>query len=157
NAVNTGVPRPKISIHRKLGPGRPATKGQKLEQQLDTLLTQAPRAYGSSEAGWTVEVLRDHLGQHDFQVSDTTVRRCVKSGCWVCNRFAATMPKHAPTAEKKKPGWQRLWPPYKRSSSSVVSKSSWSMSPTSPTSPLSNAAGFGKGSRSKSPAPPSAK
>jgi transposase len=43
-------------------PGRPATKGQKLEQQLDTLLPQAPSAYGSIEAGWMVDVLRDDLG-----------------------------------------------------------------------------------------------
>jgi len=85
-------------------PGRPATKGQKLEQQLDTLLTQAPSAYGYIEAGWTVDVLRDYLGQHDLQVSDTTVRRCLKSGGWVYKRFATTMPKHAPTAEKKSPG-----------------------------------------------------
>ena len=101
-------------------PGRPATKSQKLEQQLDTLLTQAPSAYGYIEAGWRVDVLRDYLGQHDLQVSDTTVRRCLKSGGWVYTRLATTMPKHAPTAEKKKPGWQRLLPPSKRSSSSVL-------------------------------------
>jgi transposase len=92
-------------------PGRPATKGQKLAQQLDILLTQAPSAYGYIEAGWTVEVLRDYLGQHDLQVSDTTVRRRLKAGGWVYKRFAKTLPKNAPTAEKKKPGWQRLLPP----------------------------------------------
>ena len=101
-------------------PGRPATKSQKLEQQLDTLLPQAPSAYGYSEAGWTVDVLRDYRGQHDLQVSDTTVRRCWKAGGWVYKRFANTMPKHAPTAETKKPGWQRVLPPSKRASSSVV-------------------------------------
>src|SRR5215813_1104227 len=78
-------------------PGRPTTKGQKLEQQLDTLLTQAPSAYGSIEAGWTVDVLRDDLGQPDLQVSNTPVRRRLHSGGWVYKRFATPMPKHAPT------------------------------------------------------------
>jgi hypothetical protein len=58
-----------------------------------------------------VDVLRDYLGQHDLQVRDTTVRRRLKSGGWVYKRFATTMPKNAPTGEKKKPGWQRLLPP----------------------------------------------
>jgi transposase len=101
-------------------PGRPATKSQKLEQQLDTLLPQAPSAYGYIEAGWTVDVLRDYRGQHDLQVSDPTVRRCWKAGGWVYKRFAKPMPKHAPTAETKKPGWQRGLPPSKRASSSVL-------------------------------------
>jgi transposase len=92
-------------------PGRPATKSQKLEPQLDTLLTPVPSAYGYIEAGWTVDVLRDDLGQHDLPVSDTTVRRGLKSRGWVYKRCAQTLPKNAPTAEKKKPGWQRLLPP----------------------------------------------
>jgi transposase len=59
--------------------------------------------------GWTVDVLRDYLrSQHALQVSDTTVRRRLKSGGWVYKRFAKTLPKNAPTAEKKKPGWQKL-------------------------------------------------
>jgi transposase len=91
-------------------PGRPATQGQQLEQQWDILLPQAPSTYGYIEADWTVDVLRDSLGQHDLQVSDTTVRRRLKAGGWVYKRFAKTLPKHAPTAEKKKPGWQRLLP-----------------------------------------------
>ena len=93
-------------------PGRPATKGQKLAQQLDTVLAQAPSAYGYIEVGWTVDVLRDYLrSQHALQVSDTTVRRRLKSGGWVYKRFAKTLPKNAPTAEKKKPGWQTLLRP----------------------------------------------
>jgi transposase len=101
-------------------PGRPATKGQPLEQPLDILVTQAPSAYGYIEAGWTVEVLRDYLGQQDLQVSDTTVRRRLQSGGWVSKCFTKTLPKNAPTAEKKTPGWQSLLPPYKGSSRSVL-------------------------------------
>jgi transposase len=99
-------------------PGRPATKGQKLTQQLDTLLAQPPCAYGYLEAGWTVDLLWDHLGQHDLHVSDSTVRRHLQSGGWVYKRFAKTMPQNAPTAAQKKRGWQRLSLPSKHSGSS---------------------------------------
>ena len=85
-------------------PGRPANKTRKLDQHMDTLLAQSPSAYGYIEAGWTVDLLRDYLGQHDLRVSDSTVRRHLKAGGWVYKRFANTMPKKAPTADKKSPG-----------------------------------------------------
>lgn len=100
-------------------PGRPATKGHKLNQQLDTLLSHAPSAYGYLEAGWTVDLLRDSLQRHDLQVSDATVRRALKLGGWVYKRFTKSMPHNAPTADEKKSGWQRLSPVSKRSGTNV--------------------------------------
>jgi transposase len=100
-------------------PGRPATKGHKLDQYLDTLLTQAPNSYGYIEAGWRVDLLRKYLGQHDLAVSDSTGRRHLKSGGWVYKRFAHPMPKNAPTAEEKNAGWQRLSPASLRPSNDI--------------------------------------
>lgn len=85
-------------------PGRPGTKSQKLNQQLDALLGQPPSAYGYIEAGWTVDLLRAYLRQHDIDVSDSTVRRALKSGGWVYKRFRKTTPTNAPTEDEKKPG-----------------------------------------------------
>jgi hypothetical protein len=39
------------------------------------------------------------------------VRRQLRAGDWVYKRFASTVPRDAPSAEKKKPGWQKLLPP----------------------------------------------
>jgi transposase len=63
-------------------PGRPATKAHQLDQHLDCLLAQPPNAYDYIEAGWTVDLLRDYLGQHHLDVSDATVRRALKAGGW---------------------------------------------------------------------------
>ena len=82
--------------------GRPATKGEKLNQQLDTLLSHVPSVYGYIEAGWTMALLRDYLRQQGFHVSDATVRRHLTSGVWVDKRFAKVIPSTAPTAEQKK-------------------------------------------------------
>jgi transposase len=87
--------------------GRPPTKGQHLTQQLETLLQQRPSTYGYLEAGWTVDLIRDHLRQHDLSVSDSTVRRHLKAGNWVYKRFAKTLPPKAPSDEQKKSGWHR--------------------------------------------------
>jgi transposase len=89
-------------------PGRPATKAHKLDQHLDGLLAQPPNAYGYIEAGWTVDLLRDYLGQHDLDVSDATVRRALKAGGWVYKRCTIGMPKPAPTADEKNAGWHKL-------------------------------------------------
>lgn len=89
-------------------PGRPGIKAHKLDQQLDTLLSQPPSIYGYIEAGWTVDLLRDWLRQHDLNASDSTVRRALKSGGWVYKRFTLTMPKNTPTADEKKTGWHKL-------------------------------------------------
>ena len=88
-------------------PGRPATKGHKLDQHLDAVLTQTPSAYGYIEAGWTVDLLRDYLLQQDLSVSDSSVRRALKSGGWVYKRFTKGMPKNAPSADEKKLGWHK--------------------------------------------------
>jgi hypothetical protein len=58
-----------------------------------------------------VDLLRDYLAQHQEAASDATVRRQLQAGDWVYKRFAKTVPRNAPTAEKKKPGWQKLLPP----------------------------------------------
>jgi transposase len=60
-------------------PGRPGTKSQQLNQPLDVLLAQPSIAYGSIEAGWTVNVLCDYLGQHHIDVSDSTIRRSLSA------------------------------------------------------------------------------
>ena len=92
-------------------PGRPATKGQGVTKQIEQLLIHSPSHFGYIEEGWTVALLRDYLAQHQEAVSDATVRRQLRAGPWVYKRFATTVPRNAPTAEKKKPGWQRLSPP----------------------------------------------
>src|SRR5215510_7539347 len=92
-------------------PGRPATKGQGVTKQLEQLLSHSPSHFGYIEEGWTVDLIRDYLAQHQEAVSDASVRRQLQAGNWVYKRFAKTVPRNAPTAEKKKPGWQILSPP----------------------------------------------
>src|SRR5215471_8467630 len=75
------------------------------------LLAHSPNHFGYIEGGWTVDLLRDYLAQHQAPASDATVRRQLKAGDWVYKRFTKTVPRKAPSAEKKKPGWQRLSPP----------------------------------------------
>jgi transposase len=91
--------------------GRPATKGQAVSAQLEHLLTQSPSHFGYIEDGWTVDLIRHYLAQHMDHVSDATVRRQLQAGDWVYKRFAKTMPRNAPSPEKKKRGWQKLSPP----------------------------------------------
>jgi transposase len=99
-------------------PGRPATKGQLVTAQLESLLAQSPSHCGYIEDGWTVDLIRHYLAQHTGDVSDSTVRRQLQAGGWVYKRFAKTVPRNAPSREKKKRGWQtssRLSVPVKRS------------------------------------------
>ena len=91
--------------------GRPATLGQRVSAQLEQLLAHSPTHFGYIEDGWSVDLIRDYLAQHQGSASDATVRRQLKAGDWVYKRFAKTVPRNAPTAEKKKPGWQKLSPP----------------------------------------------
>jgi transposase len=91
--------------------GRPATLGQRISAQLEQLLAHSPTHFGSIEDGWTVALLRDYLAQHQEAASDATVRRQLKAGDWVYKRFAKTVPRNAPTAEKNKRGRQQLSPP----------------------------------------------
>lgn len=98
-------------LHNTPQPGRPATKGQGVTAQIAQLLAHSPSHFGYIEEGWTVALLRDYLAQHQEAVSDATVRRQLQAGGWVYKRFAQTVPRNAPTAEKKKPGWQTLLRP----------------------------------------------
>jgi transposase len=92
-------------------PGRPATTGQRVSVQIAQLLAHAPSHFGYIEEGWTVDLIRDYLAQHQGAASDATVRRQLQAGDWVYKRFAKTVPRNAPSAAKKKPGWQKLSPP----------------------------------------------
>lgn len=78
--------------------------------QIEQLLAHSPSHFGSIEEGWTVDLIRTSLAQHQEAVSDATVRRQLQAGDWVYKRFAKTVPRNAPTAEKKKRGWQKLSP-----------------------------------------------
>ena len=98
-------------LHNTPQPGRPATKGQHVTEQLEQLLVHSPSHFGYIEDGWTVDLIRDYLAQHQDAASDATVRRQLKAGDWVYKRFAKTVPRNAPPAEKKKRGWQKLSPP----------------------------------------------
>ena len=89
-------------------PGRPATKGQGVTQQIEQLFVHSPSHFGYIEDGWTVHLLRDYFAKHHEAVSDATVRRQLQAGDWVYQRFAQTVPRNAPSVEKKKPGWQQL-------------------------------------------------
>jgi transposase len=98
-------------LHNTPQPGRPATKGQHVTAQLEQLFVHSPSHFGSMEDGWTVNLLRDYCAQHHEAVRDATVRRQLQAGDWVYKRFATTVPRNVPSAEKKKPGWQKLSPP----------------------------------------------
>ena len=98
-------------LHNTPQPGRPATKGQSVTAQLERLLAQSPNHFGYIEDGWTVDLIRHYLAQHTGDVSDATVRRQLQAGGWVYTRFAKTVPRNAPSSEKKKRGWQTLSPP----------------------------------------------
>jgi transposase len=110
---NAHTMRPWLKAYRTAGltglsntpqPGRPATTGQRVSAQLEQLLAHDPTHFGSIEDGWTVDLIRDDLAQHHGPASDATVRRQLKAGDWVYKRFAKTVPRNAPTAEKKSPG-----------------------------------------------------
>lgn len=98
-------------LHNTPQSGRPATKGHGVAAHLEHLLAQSPGHLGYIEDGWTVDLIRHYLAQHHEAVSDATVRRQLQAGDWVYKRFTKTVPRNAPTAEKKKPGWQKLSPP----------------------------------------------
>ena len=98
-------------LHNTPQSGRPATKGQAVTAHLEHLLAQSPSHFGYIEEGWTVDLIRHYLGQHTGDVSDATVRRQLQAGGWVYKRFAKAVPLNAPSAEKKKPGWQKSSPP----------------------------------------------
>jgi transposase len=98
-------------LHNTPQSGRPATTGQRVSAHIERLLAHSPNHFGYIEDGWTVDLIRDYLAQHQGSASDATVRRQLKAGDWVYKRFAKTVPRNAPTAEKKKPGWQKLSPP----------------------------------------------
>lgn len=98
-------------LHNTPQSGRPATTGQRVSAHIEQLLAHSPSHFGYIEDGWTVDLLRDYLAQHQAPASDATVRRQLKAGDWVYKRFTKTGPRNAPSAEKKKPGWQRLSPP----------------------------------------------
>lgn len=98
-------------LHNTPQSGRPATTGQRVSAHIEQLFAHSPSHFGYIEDGWTVDLLRDYLAQHQAPASDATVRRQLKAGDWVYKRFTKTVPRNAPSAEKKKPGWQRLSPP----------------------------------------------
>ncbi len=98
-------------LHHTPQPGRPATKGQSVTAQREGLLARSPSHFGYIEDGWTGDLLRDYLAQHTGDVSDATVRRQLQAGGWVYKRFAKTVPRNAPSPEKKKRGWQKFLPP----------------------------------------------
>jgi transposase len=98
-------------LHNTPQSGRPATTGQRIAAQIEQLLAHSPSHFGYIEDGWTVDLLRDYLAQHQAPASDATVRRQLRAGDWVYKRCARTVPRDAPSAEKKKPGWQKLSPP----------------------------------------------
>jgi transposase len=98
-------------LHNTPQSGRPATTGQRVSAHIEQLLAHSPSHFGYIEDGWTVDLLRDYLAQHQAPASDATVRRQWKAGDWVYKRFTKPVPRNAPSAEKKKPGWQRLSPP----------------------------------------------
>jgi hypothetical protein len=87
------------------------TKGQHVTEQLAQLFVHSPSHCGYLEDGWTVDLIRDYLAQHHEMVSDATVRHQLQAGDWVYKRFAKTVPRNAPSAEKTKRGWQKLLPP----------------------------------------------
>jgi transposase len=98
-------------LHNTPQPGRPATKGQHVTERLEQLLVHSPSHFGYIEDGWTVPLLGNYFAKHHEAVSDATVRRQLQAGDWVYKRFAKTVPRNAPSTEKKKPGWQKLSPP----------------------------------------------
>jgi transposase len=98
-------------LHNTPQSGRPATTGQRVSAHIEQLFVHSPSHFGYIEDGWTVDLLRDYLAQHQAPASDATVRRQLKAGDWVYKRFTKTVPRNAPSAEKKKPGWQKLSPP----------------------------------------------
>ena len=91
-------------LHNTPQSGRPATTGQRVSAHIEQLLAHSPSHFGYIEDGWTVDLLRDYLAQHQAPASDATVRRQLKAGDWVYKRFTKTVPRNAPSAEKKSPG-----------------------------------------------------
>jgi transposase len=91
-------------LHNTPQSGRPATIGPRVSAHIAQLLAHNPSHFGSMEDGWTVDLLRDYLAQHQAPASDATVRRQLQAGDWVYKRFAKTVPRNAPSAEKKNSG-----------------------------------------------------
>src|SRR5262245_58290410 len=69
-------------LHNTPQPGRPATQGQHVTEQLEQLLGHSTRHVGSIEDGWTVNFLRDDCATHHEAGSDATVRRPLQAGDW---------------------------------------------------------------------------
>jgi transposase len=85
---------------------------------LQPVLAKPPSDYAYLEAGWSTHLLVDYLAQHGLEASESTVKRALKRGGWVYQRFAKTVPAHAPSSEEKKLGWTTLSAPSNRSRTS---------------------------------------
>ena len=91
--------------------GRTNRKEQAALPILQPVWVKHPSEYGYLEAGWSTTLLVDYLYQQGLEASESTVKRALKRGGWVYQRFAKTMPEHAPSSEEKKVGWTRLSAP----------------------------------------------
>jgi len=89
-------------LHNTPQPGRPATKGQHVTQQIELLLSQPPSHFGYLEDGWTVDLIRDYLAQPQEAVSDATVRRQLQAGGVGLQTLCQNRPAQHPQRREKK-------------------------------------------------------
>lgn len=89
-------------LKTKKPPGRPAQKAPAIESHLEELLSHTPQDYGYQETGWQLNVLKDWFSKQGLHACDNTIVKSLNRLGYVYKRFSKTIPKNAPSSEKKK-------------------------------------------------------
>lgn len=85
--------------------GRRPILGAQERARLQEILEQDPQAWGYCSYGWTVPLLLQHLESHEgVQVSETTLRRTLRSLGYRWKRPRYALARRDPEREEKKGG-----------------------------------------------------
>ena len=85
--------------------GRPATKGQIVQDALEALLASSPTAYGYRGQLWTIGMLKTQIErQYELPLSDDTVQRAVHALDYRYKRPRFVLARRAPFWRQSKGG-----------------------------------------------------
>jgi transposase len=91
-----------VGLSDKKRSGRKPELRQLLDKNLNRILEGTPRDCGFEQSGWSVGILQQLFAKElSKNVSDSSLRRALKSNGWTYKRFAKKVPEKAPSKEKK--------------------------------------------------------
>ena len=93
-----GVP----GLSDKKRSGRKPVLKETLNDSINGILERTPKDFGFEQSGWSVGILQQlFIRRISKKISDSTVRRALKSNGWVYKRFSKKVPKRAPSKKEK--------------------------------------------------------